>query len=71
MSTSPPEAMKMLCAACKTEHECHPDLWFNHIWLLYTMSMAGYPFAKNDLSLEEWFALAEMKHADAEVDLNA
>jgi hypothetical protein len=35
--------------------------WFKHILTLHQLKEGGYPFDKNDLSIEEWMALAEIK----------
>jgi hypothetical protein len=41
--------------------------WFDHIWQLYTLQRGGYPFAANDLTLQEWQDLgilrAELEHS--------
>jgi len=40
-----------------------PSPWFRHILFLYRLRKGGYPFEKNDLSLEEWLALGELEEA--------
>ncbi len=51
------------CGTCeKKEHEdFEPSPWFGHISFLYSLQKAGYPFAKNDLSMDEWTDLAIFK----------
>lgn len=44
------------CANCKGWlKEVHP--WVAHLFSVYSLQQAGYPFDKNDLSMEEWMAL--------------
>ncbi|MEW6115389.1 MAG: hypothetical protein AB1553_00610 [Nitrospirota bacterium] len=31
------------------------------MWFLYELQRGGYPFQKNDLSLEEWIAIGVLK----------
>jgi hypothetical protein len=38
-----------------------PTAWFSHVWFLYQLQRAGFPFAQDDLSMDEWLALGEMK----------
>ncbi len=45
-------------------------MWFNHVWFLYRLHIGGYPFAKNDLSVDEWLAIGELKEA-IEMEKNA
>lgn len=45
-------------------------MWFSHIWFLYRLQLGGYPFARNDLSVDEWLAVADMKEA-IEMERNA
>lgn len=50
-----------MCQTCQDNKPFKPSPWFNHIWMLYQLQQGGYPFAKNDLELTEWLAIAEMK----------
>jgi hypothetical protein len=63
MAATPPEAMPALCADCKSQNVPTASPWFDHVWQLYSLQLAGYPFGKNELSIDEWFAIAEMKAA--------
>jgi hypothetical protein len=45
-------------------------MWFNHVWFLYSLQRGGYPFAKNDLSVDEWTAIGELREA-LEMEKNA
>jgi hypothetical protein len=51
------EFISWACSKCdkKKSRELHP--WTNHILFLRILMKAGYPFCKNDLSLEEWLDL--------------
>jgi len=51
------------CGGCerKENEDYEPSEWFNHIWFLYMLQRAGYPFNKNDLTLEEWIDLGILK----------
>jgi hypothetical protein len=52
-----------MCVACPDNLAYQTSPWFDHIWMIYQMQQAGYPFEKNDLELTEWLALTEMKQA--------
>ncbi len=43
----------MLCAACEYK-DYEPSRWFLHVWNLYRLQRGGFPFEKNDLTLQEW-----------------
>ncbi len=49
-----------MCSACPAREPYQASAWFNHVWQLYQLQKAGYPFAADDLTLEEWYGLAEM-----------
>jgi hypothetical protein len=51
-----------MCADCKDQHNS-----FNSIWKLYSLQLAGYPFGKDELTMAEWMAIAEMKSAIEEI----
>jgi len=63
--------MPVLCADCRSQHQAAPTQWFNHVWRLYSLAAAGYPFGQDDLSLKEWLAVGEMKSAVEEVKYDA
>ena len=44
------------CEACDKAPAILSD-WFLHISGLHCLKRAGYPFAKDDLSIEEWYDL--------------
>jgi len=50
-----------LCARCERREPYLPSAWFSHIWFLYSLQQGGFPFAQNDLSIEEWLDLGAMK----------
>lgn len=52
-----------MCKTCPHAQPAATSLWFNHIWSLYELQKGGYPFEKEDLNLDEWRALAELKTA--------
>ena len=52
-----------MCRDCERSEPYECSAWFNHIWQLRTLQQAGYPFAADDLTLEEWHGLAEMAAA--------
>lgn len=49
-----------VCAQCEAR-EYEPSEWCRHILFLYTLQTAGYPFQANELSIEEWLAIGEVK----------
>lgn len=53
----------MMCATCPAGEEHEPSAWFSHIWFLYQLQQAGYPFGRDELTLDEWLGLAELKAA--------
>ena len=71
MTATLPEAMPALCAHCKSQNIPTASPWFDHVWWLYSLQLAGYPFTKNELSIDEWLALAEMKSALKDLSSNA
>ncbi len=52
-----------MCKTCPHNKQFQTSAWFNHIWMIYQLQQGGYPFAKNDLEISEWLAIAEMKQA--------
>jgi hypothetical protein len=38
-----------------------PTAWFSHIFWLHSLQAAGFPFEKDDMTIDEWLALGEMK----------
>jgi hypothetical protein len=38
-----------------------PSAWFSLIFFYYSLHRAGYPFRQDDLSIDEWMALGELK----------
>jgi hypothetical protein len=50
-----------VCERCEHKDPYVPSDWFAHIWFLYCLQRGGYPFGQDDLSLDEWMALGEMK----------
>lgn len=52
-----------MCATCPHSQPAETGPWFNHVWHLYRLQQGGYPFEKNDLDVEEWLGLAELKAA--------
>ena len=57
-----------LAEACRTcrknpDNREPPHPWFEHVYWLYRLKVAGYPFGKNDLTLEEWEAMGELAEA--------
>lgn len=52
-----------MCTICPHGEPVETTAWFNHVWWLRQMQQGGYPFEKNDLTIEEWQAIAEIKAA--------
>jgi len=58
-----------MCSTCPARDQPEPGAWFNHIWLLYQLKKAGYPFDKDELDLVEWLAIYELETAlDAPIE---
>ena len=54
----------MLCKSCELRPgEYQPSLWFQHIWFLYCLRQGGYPFEKDDLTIEEWLDIGVLSRA--------
>ena len=49
-----------MCAQCEYR-EYEPSMWFSHIWNLYRLQRGGFPFEKNDLTLQEWVDLGVIR----------
>ena len=43
-----------MCAQCSSGMIPDPSPWFGHIMSLYQLQRGGYPFERNDLTIEEW-----------------
>jgi len=54
--------MEAVCASCHRYEPYIPSAWLSHILFLNTLSIAGYPFAQDDLSMEEWLDLGILKY---------
>ena len=50
-----------MCATCEAHAPFEPSEWFEHIFYFYKLQRGGYPFRRNDLSVEEWLGLGEMR----------
>jgi len=50
-----------VCSQCDAREKYKPSSFFYQIWFLHLLSSAGYPFQKNDLTIEQWLALGELK----------
>jgi len=59
--------IEFMCSQCPAKEPYEPSEWFSHIWFLHTLQQSGYPFRPDDLSLEQWLALGEMKLAIEEL----
>jgi hypothetical protein len=51
-----------VCQTCELKDPYQPSEWFNHIWRLYELQRGGYPFEKDDLSIEEWTDLGALRN---------
>ncbi len=49
------------CAECDGREPYEPSEWFAHIWYLYRLQRAGYPFGANELSVEEWMDIGILR----------
>jgi len=56
-----------VCAACESNKDYEPSAWFIHIQWLYRLQQSGYPFEKDDLDIEEWLGIGEMREAIEEL----
>jgi len=54
--------LNALCETCELKDPYEPSEWFNHIWFLYELQRGGYPFEKDDLTIEEWRDIGIMRH---------
>lgn len=52
------ENLAAACEAC-AKKPLEPSPWVRHIAWLALLKKGGYPFDKNDLSIDEWTALGE------------
>jgi hypothetical protein len=52
-----------MCARCPNAKTYEPTQWFRTIWLLHRLQLSGYPFEADELDLEEWLAIGEMRDA--------
>jgi hypothetical protein len=55
--------LDVICAGCKRNESKQPGPWFQHIWFLMQLQDGGYPYEKDDLTVEEWLDLGEMRKA--------
>jgi len=55
--------LEAVCACCEKKEPYEPSDWFVHIWFIYCLQKSGYPFAANDLTVDEWLALGEIREA--------
>lgn len=53
--------MEAACSACEKREQYVPSDWFAHCWHLYELQRSGYPFAANDLDVEEWLAIGQLR----------
>ncbi len=49
-----------VCAQCEAR-EYEPSPWCKHILFLYMLRSGGYPFQANELNIDEWLAIGEVK----------
>jgi len=50
-----------LCAACERREPYEASRWFSYIFFLYRLQRGGCSFDVDDLSVEEWLALADLR----------
>lgn len=50
-----------MCATCEHREAYQTSAWFNHCWFLYQLQRGGYPYGKNDLTIEEWISIGEIR----------
>jgi hypothetical protein len=53
--------IELACSTCEAREPYEPSDWFNHIWLLYELQRGGYPFEKNDLTINEWIDIGVLR----------
>jgi len=53
------ENIDWTCSECSREKEIHP--YVCHLFFIYRLQASGYPFSRNDLSLEEWLDLSVIR----------
>jgi hypothetical protein len=52
-----------MCAQCPAGAPPDPAPWFSHCMLLHTLIEAGCRFGPDDLMMDEWLGLADLKAA--------
>ena len=57
-------ALKLMCAECFGAEPFYPDIRLTHSMFLHQLQESGYPFEKNDLTIEEWKWIGELKSAN-------
>jgi hypothetical protein len=50
--------LESICETCDNR-PVEPSRWHHHIAFLALLQKGGYPFRRNDLSLEEWVCMGE------------
>lgn len=53
--------LESICSQCDAAEFYEPTEWFQHILFLYQLQSGGYPFLRNDLTVEEWIGIGQMK----------
>lgn len=56
-----PNDLPALCAACDRREPYVASPWFDYIFFLYRLQRGGCRFAVDELSAEEWLALADLR----------
>lgn len=62
-----------MCANCPHNYEAEVSPWTAHVLTLHKLIEAGCRFGPDDLSIDEWYAVADMKaaiEADAHAAVN-
>jgi hypothetical protein len=54
-------SLPIVCSTCESRKPFQPSEWLNHCYYLYQLQRGGYPFGKNDLDVEEWIAIGEIR----------
>jgi hypothetical protein len=52
-----------MCGSCESSEPFIPSPYFTKMFFLYQLSMGGYPFRSNDMEVQDWIALGELKMA--------
>ncbi len=59
-----------MCAECEFNKPFYPSEYFTKIIFLLKLKNAGYPFGKEDLTIEQWFDMKMVEDSINKSNLN-